>query len=346
MVIHREARAGSTGALALIAVVLLIAGCAREEATGPGDQKSGAAAEQTIDGPLGTTTVTATASTASEKALTRVDPGAFAAPGNPDAYAWNYSTGGPYAGLCVSDGNAVTCTGKPGPSIPDLIEHFPGRPGAIELSAAGLRYSFVEGVPPVSARLETGQEVEIGELRCATPDADTLECRSGDNAFTIAGPGRAITTSGTVLAEGDLANHPGAGSTDGSPSADSRGNAITQPREYIGATGLVSGVRMSSGRLVTASSPPCDGRGILILDSFVETPQPQQGIAALLDKHPGTEFATPGQCPSLRSDLDGARVYPIYTDHGHDTAALCRDKAARGGNARLLADSARFTDPC
>ncbi|GAA3511328.1 hypothetical protein [Dietzia aurantiaca] len=73
---------------------------------------------------------------------------------------------------------------------------------------------------------------------------------------------------------------------------------------------------------------------------------PQPGIADLLDQHPGAEFATPGQCPSLRASLDGARVYAIYTDHGHDSAALCRDKAARGGNARLLISTAEYIDPC
>lgn len=346
MVIHPEARAGATGALALIAVVLLLAGCAGEQTTDPGHQDPGSATAQTLAGSPATTTVTEAASTASENALTGVDPASFAAPRHPGAYAWNYSTGGPYVGLCVSDGNSVTCTGRPGSAVPDLTEHFPGRPGAVELGAAGLRYTFVEGVPPVSAELKTGQTVTIGDLRCDKPDDATVECHAADNSFTISGSDQVITTSGTVLAEGDFANYPGSGSTEGSSSADARGNVISQPREYIGATGLVSGVRVSSGRLVTASVPPCDGRGILILDSFVETGQPQQGIAALLDEHPGAEFATPGQCPSLRGDLDGARVYPIYTDHGNDTAALCRDKAARGGNARLLTTSADYTDPC
>ncbi|MDV8002590.1 hypothetical protein [Rhodococcus sp. IEGM 1408] len=328
-------------ALVLCGAVLLTAGCAAGQT---GEQAEQAAGSST--GSTETTSVPAASPTTAQNSLTSVDPGSFASPHNPGVYAWNYSTGGSHVGLCVSGRDAVTCTGKAGPSIPDLIEHFPGRPGAIELGAAGLRYSFVEGVPPVSARLGNGQEVEIGELRCAKPNADTLECRSADNSFTIRGPGQAITTSGTVLAERDVADHPGADSADGSSSADSPGTSVPQPREYLGATGLVSGVRTSSRPLVTASTPPCDGRGILILDSFVENPRPQQGIAAILDRHPGAEFATPGQCPSLRGDVNGARVYPIYIDHGHDTAALCRDKTTRGGNARLLTASAEYTDPC
>lgn len=214
----------------------------------------------------------------------------------------------------------------------------------MELGPAGLRYTFVEGVPPVSARLETGQSVEFGDLRCAKPDAATLECSSGGNSFTISGPGRAITTAGTVLAERDYSNHPDSGS--GTTSSSSTTAASGHPSGYMGASGMVSGVRTASGALVTASVPPCDGRGILILDSYVESSGPQEGIAALLDRHPGAEFAMPGRCPSLRGSLDGARVYPIFTDHGHDTVAVCRDKAARGGNARLLTITAEHIDPC
>lgn len=334
---------GMARTLVVLGTVLLAAGCAAGQ-TDEAEQSSDPAWSTLASVPA-TTTVTASP-TAAQDTLSTLDPGAVASPHTPGTYAWNYSTGGQYTGLCVSGGDAVTCTGEPEPSVADLTEHFPGRPGAVELGAAGLRYTFVEGVPPVSAKLETGQVVDIGGLRCAKPEATTLECRSGGNSFTITGAGRSITTSGTVLAERDYSNHPGSGAGGASSSSAAPAAATGQPREFIGATGLVSGVRTSSGQLVTASVPPCDGRGILILDSYVETPRPQEGIAALLDRHPGAEFATPGQCPSLRASVDGARVYPIYTDHGHDSTALCRDKAARGGNARLLTTAAEYLDPC
>ena len=182
-------------------------------------------------------------------------------------------------------------------------------------------------------------------------------CVSGGGAVTCTGvpgaevpdltehfPGRAITTAGTVLAERDYSNHPDSGS--GTTSSSSTTAASGQPSGYMGASGLVSGVLTASGALVTASVSPCDGRGILILDSYVESSGPQEGIAALLDRHPGAEFAMPGRCPSLRGSLDGARVYPIFTDHGHDTVAVCSDKAARVGNARLLTTTAEHIDPC
>lgn len=325
----------------MLGALLLVAGCS----SGQGELNAPEQAEGSSSPTTETVTVTAASDTAAPDTLTSIDPSSLASPHHAGTYVWNYSTGGQYVGMCVSGGEAVTCTGKPGAEVPDLTEYFPGRPGAVELGAAGLRYTFVEGVPPVSSKLETGQSVEIGKLRCAKPDAATLECSSDGNSFTISGPSRIISTSGTVLAERDYSNHPGAGSGAASSSSPAA-SAAGQPQEYMGATGLVSGVRTSSGQLVTASVPPCDGRGILILDSYVETPRPQEGIAALLDRHPGAEFATPGQCPSLRGNLNGARVYPIYTDHGHDTAALCRDKAARGGNARLLTTAAEYVDPC
>lgn len=328
-------------ALMVLGALLLVAGCS----SGQGGQAASEDAEGTSSPATETVTVTASSPTVAPGELTSIDPSSLASPHHAGTYVWNYSTGGQQVGLCVSGGDAVTCTGAPGAEIPDLTEYFPGRPGAVEVGAAGLRYTFVEGVPPVSAYLETGQAVQIGDLRCAKPDAGTLECSSGGNSFTISGPSRTISTSGTVLAERDYSNHPGTGAGTTSSSTTTAA-ASGQPSGYMGASGLVSGVRTASGALVTASVPPCDGRGILILDSYVESSDPQEGIAALLDRHPGAEFAMPGRCPSLRGSLDGARVYPIYTDHGHDTAALCRDKAARGGNARLLITEAEYIDPC
>ncbi|HHU44316.1 MAG TPA: hypothetical protein GXZ46_01525 [Actinomycetales bacterium] len=104
----------------------------------------------------------------------------------------------------------------------------------------------------------------------------------------------------------------------------------------------------SGGRTVTASAPSCDGRGILILESVVEEPgvDTADAIAAALERYPGSAFTTPGHCPSLRASLDGADVYPVYVDHGGDTSALCADKAARGGNARVLSDRNEYVDPC
>lgn len=343
--VKRDARARITAVLAVLGAAVQVAGCTADQS---GNQ-SGQVTETVTAAPTTdseeTTTVHAAPATTSQPALTAVDPSTFASPRHGGVYTWNYSTGGSYVGLCVSDGDGVTCTGKPAPTVPDLTEHFPGRPSAIELGSAGLRYTFVEGVPSGPGRLEAGQKVQIGDVSCARPDNATLECGSGNNSFTISGPGQSIKTSGTVLAERDYSNHPDSSATDRAQAAESS-SSTGQPTDFMGATGLVSGVRTSSGRLVTASVPSCDGRGILILDSFVETAQPQQGIADLLDSNPGAEFATPGQCPSLRASLDGARVYPIYVDYGHDTAALCQAKASRGGNARVLSNAAEFVDPC
>lgn len=99
------------------------------------------------------------------------------------------------------------------------------------------------------------------------------------------------------------------------------------------------------------SAPSCDGRGILILDSVIDEgdvgythSKISFGVAYLGDGH--AEFTYPGQCASLRKQVDGKNIYPIYMDFGHDTDALCAAKANYGGNARLLNNSGEYVDPC
>lgn len=99
------------------------------------------------------------------------------------------------------------------------------------------------------------------------------------------------------------------------------------------------------------SAPSCDGRGILILDSVIGEGDVGQthsqiafGVAYMGDGN--AEFTYPGQCASLRKQVDGKNIYPIYMDFGHDTDALCAAKANYGGNARLLNNSGEYVDPC
>lgn len=342
----RNGRTATMGALTMLGAAVLVMGCTPDRASDQPAEDTETLTVSSTTNSSATTTAIASGSATPGTALTAVDPGTFISPQHSGVYTWNYSTGGRHLGLCVSDGDGVTCSGTPGPKVPDLTEHFPGRPSAIELSSAGLRYTFIEGIPAGPGRLEAGQMVQIANVHCARPDEATLECSSGSNSFAISGPGHSISTSGMALAESYYSNHPVSPPSDRSESRAGAESSTGQPTEYMGATGLVGAVRTSSGRIVQASVPACDGRGILILESYVETADPQQGIADLLDSLPGAEFATPGQCPSLHASLYGARVYPIYVDHGHDTAALCAAKASRGGNARLLATTADYVDPC
>lgn len=102
-----------------------------------------------------------------------------------------------------------------------------------------------------------------------------------------------------------------------------------------------------------ASHPACDGRGILILDSIIdygvrEDTFHRLAIVAMEADPSGKtrEYTTPGQCASLRAQVDGNDIYPVYLDYGHDTDALCAAKANYGGNARLLNNSGEYVDPC
>lgn len=102
-----------------------------------------------------------------------------------------------------------------------------------------------------------------------------------------------------------------------------------------------------------AEYPACDGHAILILDSVVDE---GNGGAAMPDiarqvlmAHPSgkpVQFTVPGACPSLRAQLDGQNIYPVYLDYGADVDAMCRAKATYGGNGRILSNAAEYVDPC
>lgn len=102
-----------------------------------------------------------------------------------------------------------------------------------------------------------------------------------------------------------------------------------------------------------ASYPACDGRNILILESVVNygnREETQFQIAQqVLMQHPSSlpvRFTVPGQCPSLRAQIDGNDIYPIYLDFGSDVNSMCVAKSKYGGNGRVLYNRSEFVDPC
>lgn len=102
-----------------------------------------------------------------------------------------------------------------------------------------------------------------------------------------------------------------------------------------------------------ASFPACDGRNILILDSVIDHGNDGSAMNEIaqqvLMQHPSgrpVRFTVPGQCPSLRAQLDGNNIYPVYIDFGSDTSAMCQAKATYGGNGRVLSNRAEYVDPC
>ncbi|NMF08640.1 hypothetical protein [Corynebacterium xerosis] len=111
--------------------------------------------------------------------------------------------------------------------------------------------------------------------------------------------------------------------------------------------GFATSAPTSSGT-VRASSPACDSRGILIVESVIVHPgdDARRTIGAALDRNPGAEFTTPGACPSLRAHVDGGDVYAVYVDYGRDTGSLCGAAASTGGNARVLSSRNEYLSPC
>ncbi|MDU0479547.1 hypothetical protein QVA66_09880 [Staphylococcus chromogenes] len=94
------------------------------------------------------------------------------------------------------------------------------------------------------------------------------------------------------------------------------------------------------------SQPECNGQGILIVQSVLQSPTREDELVAALNKYPGAKFMIPGTCPSIRKSVNGQDIFPVYLPFGHDRAALCQAKAMYGGNARTLNLQGDFTDPC
>lgn len=138
--------------------------------------------------------------------------------------------------------------------------------------------------------------------------------------------------------------------------AESKAPATQSAAPGGGGSYFQNGIIMSAGlgeASEDASFPACDGRNILILDSVIDHGNDggaMNDIAQqVLMQHPSgrpVRFTVPGQCPSLRAQLDGNNIYPVYIDFGADTSAMCQAKATYGGNGRVLSNRAEFVDPC
>lgn len=113
----------------------------------------------------------------------------------------------------------------------------------------------------------------------------------------------------------------------------------TEPAEkenYIREVGLGEAVQ-------EASFPECDGRYVLIVDSVIADGNKQStrnkiAHAVMFADPEGKEFTVPGQCASIRKQVNGNDIYPIYLDFGSDKDAACRAKSTHGGNVRPLID--------
>ncbi|WP_297449995.1 hypothetical protein [uncultured Corynebacterium sp.] len=112
-------------------------------------------------------------------------------------------------------------------------------------------------------------------------------------------------------------------------------------------TGLISSVQTSRGTVVPASLA-CDGHYVLIVQSVMggDNSSTRQELARALERDSGLQYATPGQCPSLRPSYEGKDVYAVYFDAG-SAAEACSLKSQWGGNVRAMKNEADYrSDPC
>ena len=83
---------------------------------------------------------------------------------------------------------------------------------------------------------------------------------------------------------------------------------------------------------VPLSRPPCDGTGIVILDSAYTPGQYDQDVARALSNNPGASYLrTDLSCPSLRQQSDdGNPIYAVYRTAGTNKEQLCAAVTAAG----------------
>lgn len=92
---------------------------------------------------------------------------------------------------------------------------------------------------------------------------------------------------------------------------------------------------------------PCDGRGVLIVNSvYSNSPVFQQEVDAALAQDPRAVVLPPGSCPSLRPHADGADIYAVVVDYGGDLSSLCAAEVPGTRNARLLNGDTSYRSPC
>lgn len=135
-------------------------------------------------------------------------------------------------------------------------------------------------------------------------------------------------------------------STSASPSSSTAPNTGLNTGRYIDAAGRGEWVE-------EVSTPACDGRNILILDSIIDYGDRGDTIGRIADvvmvadpTGKTRHFMAPGHCPSLRAQLDGNDIYPVYLDFGSDVDGMCAAKASQGGNGRVLSNRNEYVDPC
>ena len=155
------------------------------------------------------------------------------------------------------------------------------------------------------------------------------------NTTTALG-GVATTTPAPATSAGNNVPYAARSGRSGNPTVTVTATATPEPQAEARTATQLSGATI-----------PCDGRGVLIIHSIVDTGQDIAAEArSVLTANPGAQLLQPGACSSLRASLDGNDVYGIVIDYGFDTDRLCRAAASIGGNPRTMNNSGDFTSPC
>ena len=188
----------------LVVSVALLAGCSSDSDSEASDGTPSMTTEQ----------LAATSTTGEDGAFTDVDPALFA---NRSSHVFSFETAAGGKSMCVFTEAVAACTGDAPDDVPDVeVPPFPAsRPGAATVSADGIRYTMLEGVPPAEAELGTQERVKFGDVTCELSEKSDLTCNVGENSLHVSGANPDLSTSGTVI----VTEPTTARSTSTSPSA-------------------------------------------------------------------------------------------------------------------------------
>ena len=192
----------SMKALAALAVVGTLAGCAGSDVAEPSSPEFTKIKETTAKEitPEKTTSEKETTESSSTPPTTRKSD----TPVNPANYeragmsVFTYDVGD-FSGTCAISPHGATCQGVTPNDAPMVtaVPLPPRKADAIYAGEDGMHFTVFEGVGPSQGRIDPGQSITINENSCAYPDDETLRCVSGANSFTVHGDGE-ITTDGQL----------------------------------------------------------------------------------------------------------------------------------------------------
>lgn len=185
-------------------------------------------------------------------------------------------------------------------------------------------------IPPVAPKARQSQRQQAPAPPLVTPASVLVSQRTPTNAapwlWVLVG------LIGVAIIGAAVFNSRSGGSSGSSPTY-----GATASPTYRAPSAVPSSEATSTGDLglsVPMSTPPCDGRGIVILSSITTPGRYAEGVSRALAQFPGSSYLrTDMACSSLKPRYNGNPIYAVYRPGGRTREELCSAVAAAGNGA-------------